>query len=323
MPQGGPPDSDSKGMKAHPVIVASFVCLGFVTAAPAQEIRLQLRQQPGDVYHLDLSTRTETEARSQGPQRRTFEEAVTLAYRARVEVLRVDPDGRAVSERHDRVELTFDRPDGSGSLFPVGTSYEVRRDDHGRLQLWRGEVRLAGDVERVVGDLLGSQLERTELSTWIDPGRSVAVGERWELSEAAARGLFRAQGLRLMKLERPATATLHRTSPDGRAVEVRYRVDAAWCEPWEMPANASSGRTGAVLEGQVALSEASHGRPIGHQATLESEMRGVVDSGGAARPFAWRVERSASTEQTTRWETLAARPDAVATRESAPASIAP
>lgn len=323
MPQGGSLDSDAKGMKLLPVMVASFVCLGLVTVAPAQEVRLELRQRPGDVYQLDLSTRTETEARSQSPERRTFEEEVTLTYRARVEVLEVDEAGRAVVERHQRVELTFDRPDGSGSLFPVGTSYEARLDSAGRWQLWSRSGRLAGDVERVVGDVLGGQLERTELSRWIDPGRPVAVGERWELAEEAARGLFRSQGLRLLKLERPATATLHRASPDGRALEVRYRVEAAWCEPLEVPVNTSTGRTGAVLEGEVSLSGEPHGRPVAHQARLETEMRGVIDKRGVARPVAWRVERSARTDQTTRWEAFAGSPDAVASRESAPASIAP
>lgn len=305
--------------------VVLVLSLSLHANAVAQQLHLAPRHAPGDVYDLALSTSTETEAASRGPESRSFEERVTLRYEARVSVLEVDPAGRSVRERHDGVRLSFERPDGSGSLFRNGTRFDVERPEGGAPRLSANGERLDLAVERVVAPLLERQFEHSLGPALLDPGRPVSVGETWELSESVARRLLRESGLRAVEFDGAPSATLAPHPDDERSVQLRYSLPVSWCESESVPANTLTGKSSAILEGRIDLSSAAAGRPVRHVSELRLRMKGVVSKPGVARPFRWRLERSEQADQRVAWissrafeDDLAAHPAPAASSPAAP-----
>lgn len=270
----------------------------FAGAAHAEQIALGARYQPGDVYALSLRTTTQTAVRARGRER--HREDVTLQYQASVLVLETDAAGRPVRERHQGVKLSFERPGETGSLFRDGASFEVRRDGDGEAELFASDARLERDVEKVVGEILASQLEHGALPALLQPGRAVEVGESWELDPKGARQLLRARGMRVIDLGGAATATLAQVAgEDGqRALAIRYRIPVSRWEPRELPANARTSESDATVEGEIRLS--SDRRPVAHTASLVRRVAGVKTASGVAAPLPWSIESAEASEQSTR-----------------------
>jgi hypothetical protein len=286
-------------------IAASLAALlACVVAADAgsQDLVLEPRFRAGDAYALSLDNHSRTEAASRGGTRRAFEEDVALSYRANVEVLEVDARGRPVRERHDDVQLTFQRPDGSGSLFRNGTSYEVRHADGGALRVFVGGRRADGEVEAVVVGLLATRFENGPGAALLDPGRPVGVGDSWALDRSLARRLLARQGLRVLDLGEAPRATLLRrpTGDGGSEVVLRYRIPVAWSEPDAMPPNTRTAESHARYEGEIVLSDEPHGRPLRHRASLVADMSGVVDVPGRGAPSPWSLQSSREWDHRTR-----------------------
>jgi hypothetical protein len=293
-------------MRVVPSIRAALAALVLVLAdgAVAREIALTPDHRPGETYDLSIETTTRTEAEARRSGGGSFEERVRLVYRARVEVLEVGPDGRPTRERHEGVRLSYQRPDGAGSLFPTGTRFEVRRDADGRVRLFEGDARLAPGIEAAVAPLLERQLEHTLAPELLRPGRPVSMGERWELSERVARRLLRDAGLRSVDFDGPPTAMLVPHESDAGLVSIRYRIPIARCEVDDAPENLRTSRSSARLEGRIDLTADADARPVAHVSSFELELAGSVRAGGAARPFPWHLARVERAEQ--RVERLAA-----------------
>ena len=190
------------------------------SAAP-DEVVLRPRYQVGDRYALALSTETKTRVEARGTARNKFREQVELRYAAQVEVLATDDAGSPVRERHENVDLTYLRPEGTQSLFAKGASFELTRRTDGTVEIrFRGE-RVEAKIEKIVGDLLAHQSEYA-IAALLDPGRPVAVGERWELDPERVREFLRARGIRAVELDGGATAELG--AGEGDQLALRYRI---------------------------------------------------------------------------------------------------
>jgi len=280
-------------------LLAAFTLLAAGDVA-GQELVLEPTYRPGDAYALSLETHSRTHAASRSGTVRDFEDDVTLAYEATVRVLEVDARGRPVRERHEDVRLDFERPDGSGSLFRNGTSYEVRHAD-GALQVFAGGRRADREVETVVVGLLGQRFEDTLGPRLLAPGRPVGVGDSWGLDRGLARRFLAGQGLRVLALGAAPRATLvRRPGPDGSEVVLRYRIPVAWSEPDAMPPNTRTAESEAELEGEIVLSADPHGRPLRHRSSLAIRMDGVVDPPGPSDAFPWHLESAKRSDQRTR-----------------------
>lgn len=278
------------------LLAAVFACLASEAGAD-DRLALAPRHQAGDAYALSLSTITDTESLSGASEGRRVGEAVQLAYHATVTVLAVDADGRPLRERHEQVRLTYERPEGSGSLFQPDAVLEVRRTKRGGWQVFAGERRLKRKLERIVTALLEGQFERTQLPALLDPGRPVAAGESWTLDPRLARRLLKSRGLRVIEFGAPATATLAaEPGPDGAGL-LRYRIPVEWLELTRMPADTRAAGSRASLEGEIAL--APDGRPLAHTASLAVRMHGALVKSGVATAVPWRLESSRLTAQRT------------------------
>jgi len=285
-----------------PTQTAALVAGGLLLAAglapgpvgAAERIVLEPRYREGDAYTLSLATRTRTEARTAGAERPSVQEDVRLVYRAAVTVLAVDDAGRALRERHEGVRVTYERPDGSGSLFARDVAYEVRREE-GAWRPVRKGAQLHPRAAEIVTGLLAERFAETLEPALADPGRAVAVGESWELDPSRVRRLLRRRGVRALELDEPATATLRRVpgapeaGPDAGRLEIVYRIPIPWSELEEMPANARTARSEAHLEGRILLSEGAPVRPLARTAHLELDLSGVTPAAGSIRPGAWAL----------------------------------
>jgi len=115
---------------AFPLVLASLLLHAPVAFAGA--LVLSPRHEPGDRYALVIETASETEAVTKRAGVEPFRERVEQVYRAQVEVLEVDAEGRAIRERHERVRLTGARGGETGNLIvklpgTAGRTREPRR----------------------------------------------------------------------------------------------------------------------------------------------------------------------------------------------------
>lgn len=294
-----------------------------VRPAAAQELVLRPQYLPGDVYRLALTKQTVTDAASRSHDGRSFEEDVELAYSARVEVLEVDSDGQPVRERHERVRLTFERPDGSGSLFRKGTRYEVRRGEGGSVALFVRGARVDREIERVVAPILEGQFEHGPGPALVDPGRPVGVGDRWELSEGRARDLLRREGWRAISFGGAPTATLERHPTEPRVARLVYRIPLDWVEPVRSAPNAETSKSGGIFQGTVDLPPDPHGRPLAHASSLETDVSGLIQRHGVTRNVPWRLSQSKRFGQSVESIARSPRPDGAWAATGHPASPPP
>lgn len=286
-------------MLARTRILAFLVPLFAILRADvgvAEQVVLVPRYQSGDAYSLVLRSTNETTAMAGAPGVPAAGEAVELRYSALVTVLETTGDGRPLRERHDGVQLGYERPEGNGSLFRPGASLEVRRDETGRVKLFLGDTRLERRIERIVAPLLEGQFEYGAEAALVDPEREVTVGDAWPLDPKRVRRFLRERGVRAIELSGPAQGRLEREA-DGRLV-VAYEIPIAWLEIDEMPANTHSARSEGRYEGRVHLSEQRQRGPAAHASRLLVRMNGVVSRPGVTRAFPWSLvsERSSSQE---------------------------
>src|SRR5262249_27402893 len=260
--------------------------------AAADQVALRPRFQAGDRYAVTLSLDTKTRVDA----RETFRESVQLRYAARVEVLETDSAGLPRRERHEEVELTSVRPDGTRELFAKGTAIELERHGDGSVAIeFQGE-RVEARIEKVVADLLAHQTEYA-LAALLDPGRPVAAGERWELDPARVVEFLRARGVGDVELDGVASAALQ---DDGLAV--RYRIPIREFELPELPDGARSTHSKGRLEGEVKLGSSGLHRAQAHRSQLVLDIDGTLAAAGGAHAAPWRLHRSQAVDQHT--ETL-------------------
>jgi len=284
---------------SHPRALAAVLLLAALGPAPgalAEELRLEPGRAPGDAYVLSLRATTRTEAEALTSEGRSFREEVQIEYRATVTVLEVDAQGRPRRERHADVRMTFERPDGRGSLFAEEVGYEVRREPGGELRILAGGERVDPRIEEVVAPLLERQLGHTGLPALVDPGRAVEVGESWELDPARARSFLRERGVRVLEPAGPATASLERDAADGGLV-IAYRVPVGWFELPEMPEGVRASESEATLEGRLQLAEEPGSGLREHSSTLDLRLHGSVSRPGSGRPLAWSLRRRQDSQQ--------------------------
>jgi len=279
--------------KLSPSRLVALLALAIAAPARAEQVVLAPRYQPGDAYLLSLDVETDTKPLSRRAGQRATGEDVQLRYRATVVVLEVDGEGRARRERHEQIQLRYERAEGSGTLFRDGAGYEVHRSADGDIRLFAGEraeQRVDREVEKIVADLLESQFEYTRLPALLDPGRPVEVGESWELDPKLARRLLGHRGLRVIEFGEPATARLERDSGADGVLVVRYGIPVSWIELERMPPDTRVADSEARLEGELRLSGDPRGRS--HSQTLALRMNGVAVKSGVAPASAWGVETS-------------------------------
>jgi hypothetical protein len=279
-------------------IALAVSLLLLASAASAGSPTLVARQRVGDAHALSLTATTDTDALSGGPRGKRGREDVALAYEATVTVLAVDAEGRPLRERHEQVRLSYERPDGTGSLFPPGATFEVERTKRGALRIFAGERRLDRKVEKVVGALLANRIEHSLLPALLDPGRPIAPGESWTLDRGLAKRLLRERGLRVVDFgDEAATARLEGDAEDAGPRRLHYRIPVRWLELARMPADTRTARSAATLEGELVLGPDGHARS--HTAELVVRMNGVVVKTGVAKAAPWRLETSRVTAQRT------------------------
>lgn len=274
----------------------AFLCLGL--DAQVERIALEPRHEEGDAYQLSLEVTTRYDVFSWGNDKAEAEDVV-LGYGATVVVLAVDEHGRPVRERHERVQMTYRRPDGeTGSLFRQGAAYEVVRDDRGRIRIFFDDGRIDRRAERVVEKLLASRFEYSLEPALLDPGRPVAVGDSWLLDPDLVRRVLRDRGVRAIEFEAPPTATLVR-SEAGDGLAIHYQIPVAWLELTAMPVNVKAAETGGRLEGRVELGPGPERRPVGYASDLGFQMNGVIHKPSVARTRDWQLTSSKVTAQRT------------------------
>ena len=265
----------------------------FAANASAESISLTPRFAPGDSFQLSLRTETSTEAVARGRGRTAFDESVQLDYAATVSVLEVDERGAPVRERHRDVQLTFARPDESGSLFSKSTAFDVHRAD-GEIRIFIGEQRAPAGVERVVAKLLQERFDRAAFSRWLEPDRPVVVGETWQLDPHGARRLLALQGIHVHGFDGPPTATLERR---GEGLAIRYRIPVRRVGLTDMPANTETARSRSQFEGHVDVPVDPRAMPISHSARFAIDVQGAVRNSRVAPSHGWRLERTHTIDQ--------------------------
>jgi hypothetical protein len=281
-------------------LVASLSLLcGLSIPAQAEEVRLQRRHHVGDSYALSLRTTTQSALRARS--RSLQAEDVQLTYTATVEVLETDAAGLPLRERHAGAQLRYERPDGAGALFQDGAAFDVRRSADGDVQLFAKDGRVERKIEKLVGAVLATQFEYSLVPTLLAPGRSVEIGETWELDPKLARRLLRAHDVRIVDFAGPATATLARgDGDDADARVIRYRIPIARWEPGALPDNARTAESDAQVEGEIRLSADPDAAPLEHRSKLVSSLHGVLTASGVAAPVPWSLENASASEQSTR-----------------------
>jgi len=314
---------------AFPLVLASLLLHAPVAFAGA--LVLSPRHEPGDRYALVIETASETEAVTKRAGVEPFRERVEQVYRAEVEVLEVDAEGRAIRERHERVRLTGARGGETGSLFGEDVGYEVERDEHGRIRIHAEAAAESARIERVVVPLLENRLAHSLGAALLEPGGRVEVGASWTLSKPLARRLLRGADVRVVRFDGEPTAVLRPHASNADLVSLHYTIPVARFELRDMPGHTRTTRSRARFEGRVDLAADGAGGLVSHHATLELRMSGTVDPGGVAAPFGWSLARSERSSERTRALEPVGRENAAAAgrqtasvtgRESAPASAA-
>jgi hypothetical protein len=277
------------------VIALAALVAPAVSAAP-EEIVLRPRYQAGDRYALALSTETKTRVDARGTSRNAFREEVELRYAAQVEVLETDGAGVPIRERHEGVDLTYVRPEGTQSLFTKGASFELTRRTDGTVEIrFRGE-RVGAKIEKIVGDLLAHQTEYA-IAALLDPGRPVAVGERWELEPERVRDFLRTRGIEAVKLDGAATAELG--AGKGDQLALHYRIPIGGFSLPDLPPGANPRGSEGNLDGEVQLDARGFHRARAHSSALALRFDGSLHNPGTARAASWRLRRSQSVNQHT------------------------
>jgi hypothetical protein len=286
--------------RSHLCAAIALAALGSPAIRAADDgVVLRPRYQAGDRYALTLATRTNTSVDARGGARNAFREDVELRYAAQVEVLETDATGAPLRERHENVDFTSVRPDGTKSLFAPGATFELARHSDGSVRIqFKGE-RVAAKIEQIVGDLLAHQSEYA-IAALLDPGHPVAVGERWELDPERVRAFLHARGIRSVKLDGAATAQLE--AGEGGQLALRYRIPIEKFVLPDLPAGTTRTDSEGSLEGEVQLGAQGLHRAVAHGSSLELEIDGAVHQPGTARATAWSLARSQSVDQRT--ETL-------------------
>jgi hypothetical protein len=267
----------------------------------AEEIALRPRYQVGDRYALDLSLDTATRvlARRGGtrnPDRDSFRENVELHYTAEVEVLETDAAGLPLRERHEEVELTSKRPEGTRELFTKGARFDLVRRGEGSVEIQFQGARVQPEIEKIVGDLLAHQTEY-QLAALLDPGRSLSVGERWELDAARATQFLLARGMNDVALDGSADAVLSRKAPD--ALVIRYRIPIRDFGLPKLPEGSTPKDSKGSLEGEVKLDGGGLHRVRAHSSKLALDINGELSAQGKAHAGRWYLHRSQSVAQRT------------------------
>jgi len=282
-------------MRILALVAALALAAPVAAAAPAEPLVLTPRFVPGDTYNLSLEVHTRTEASSRGVKGEQVDEDVRLRYRASVLVVDVDESGRPVQERHRRVSLSFERPDGTGELFREGAAFDVERRDRVRILL-NGEP-IDRRVEEAVAEILEKQPEYTLEPAMLDPGRPVAVGESWELPESLTRRFLLSRGVRVIEFGEDATATLKELPrEDGRTERViEYHVPIERLELTRMPPHTEASRSDGSLNGRVRL--AVDGSPGMNASVSELELSLSGISTGVARRLPWSLESTMTVEK--------------------------
>ena len=287
--------------------VARFVLAGFVVvvaslanAGDLAELRLSPRHQVGDRFTLSLDATTQTRALSRSPATDAAGEQVRLRYDASVVILEVDDAGASLRERHEGARLRYERPDGSGSLFPDRVDYEVRRRDDGSARIFVGDERIDRRHESLITTLLASQFESTLGPALLAPDRPVVIGDSWTLDRKLAKRFLREQGLRVVDFGAPATATLEGIpDSDERELRIRYQIPIAQFELAEMPRNMRTAMSDASYSGELRLGAAP--RHQSHVSNLVIDMNGAVVKSGVASSFPFELRSSKLVRQRTRW----------------------
>jgi len=157
-------------------------------------------------------------------------------------------------------------------------------------------------VERIVADLLKGQFEHTLAPRLFDPGRPVQVGETWRLDPGLARRFLRDQGIRVVQLGAPPTATLRevRDAQGGRRLAVDYRIPVSWVEPSRLPENGKLSDSEATFAGRIRLPAGPSARSREYVSRLELAMQGVIAPPGATVKVPWSLESSTISSQQTR-----------------------
>ena len=287
--------------------VARLVLSGFVVVVASlahaegpAELRLTPRHEVGDRFTLSIDATTHTHALSRSPATDTAGEQVRLRYDASVVILEVDDAGASLRERHEGARLRFERPDGTGSLFPERVDYELRRRGNGGLRIFVGDERLDRRRESLITALLESRFEATLGPALLAPGRPVEIGDSWTLDRKLAKRFLREQGLRVTKFGAPATATLEvNPDGDGRELRIRYEIPIAQLELAEMPRNTRTTASDASYNGELRLGAAP--RYQAHVSNLVVDMNGAVVKSGVAWSFPFELRSSKLVRQQTRW----------------------
>lgn len=279
------------------LVLVGLASLVIPATALAETLSLTPRFEVGDAYALTLDSVEETEAHGRGPGDRKVSEHVKLRYTAKVTVLETDASGLPVRERHDGVQMTFERPTQSGSLFQDGVSFDVVRTPEGEIQIHVGDRRATRRSERVLTQMLERQFEHSREATLIDPGRPVDVGETWELDPRQARLFLREHGIDAIELGEPPTATLTRSDPDELVVE--YAIPIARLELEKMPDQARTSRSDGLFRGEIRLTDAAGSPGLEHASELEFNLSGMTPSRRPSESHPWHLARSASHHQRT------------------------
>lgn len=287
--------------------VVRFVLAGFVVvvasianAGDLSDLRLSPRHQVGDRFALSIDATTHTRARSQSPAMRAAGEQVRLRYDASVVILEVDGAGASLRERHEGARLRYERPDGSGSLFPDRVEYELRRRGDGSARIFFGDERLDRRRESLITTLLASRFETTLGPKLLAPDRPVVIGDSWTLDRKLAKRFLREQGLRVVDFGEPATATLEMIpDSDERELRIRYQIPIARFELAEMPRNTRTAMSDASYSGELRLGATP--RQQSHVSNLVIDMNGAVVKSGVASPFPFELRSSKLVRQRTRW----------------------
>jgi len=279
-------------------VTVAFTVVALALPALADEIVLKPRFEPGDSYQLSLRATTSTETSLTGGAEKAFHENVQLEYETTVEVLEVDAAGQPVRERHHDVELTYMRPQESGSLFRKAI-FQVRRAN-GEIRIFvRGE-RVEPRIEKLIAGVLSNQFEHTLGPALFAPGRPVEVGESWVLDPSLARRFLRERGLHGVELSEPATATLEQRG-DGTASErvVHFSIPIARFELSGLPENARTAGSQARYAGEIRLSRDPGGSPVAFSSNLDMSVQGVVPAPRVASSVPWSFQRLQISEQQT------------------------
>jgi len=277
------------------VSLAALFALSGAYASSAENLCLRPRYRAGDSYSLSLTVTTKTEASSRGSTAEHVDEDVRLVYRASVLVLEVDANEFPVREQHQRASLTFERTGESGSLFQEGTSFEVRRSDGIRLIL--GDERFESRLEKTVAGMLEKQFEYTLEPAFLDPGRSVEIGESWTPDASLARRFLLSRGLRVTEFGEGATVTLQRRTRDDGTSEllVDYSVPISRFTLPQMPPQAEASSSEALLTGQVVLPSIPRQAPTAAVSNLTLSLNGL--SRGPSQSVPWTLRRSVVVEK--------------------------